>query len=113
MRRAIGRFGDCRLAPHSAARSSQYACPRRGRGAGVGPTAHRPRGSTVMGKRSRQRVPREDSESSPARSPLAHPPNVPNFGKSQKRQLRAEEAARNWEIRQYGRRAYGSQNVTS
>jgi hypothetical protein len=36
-RRAIGRFGDCRRPPHSAARSC-HRCARRGRGAGVGPT---------------------------------------------------------------------------
>ena len=37
MRRAIGRFGDCRRAPPSGARWC-YCCARRGRGEGVGPT---------------------------------------------------------------------------
>jgi hypothetical protein len=36
-RRAIGRFGDCRIPPHGAARCG-HSCARRGRGAGVGPT---------------------------------------------------------------------------
>jgi hypothetical protein len=64
MRRAIGRFGDCRIAPHSAARCS-HSCARWGRGEGWAPpphhqevpqskmvpehkTAHRPRGSTAF-----------------------------------------------------------------
>jgi hypothetical protein len=63
--------------------------------------------------RSRKRVPREDSAYSPSRSPLAHPPNLQKFGKSRKRRLRPQEAARNFEIRQYGRGAYGSRNVAS
>ncbi len=36
-RRAVGRFGDRRGPPHSAARC-RHGCARRGRGAGVGPT---------------------------------------------------------------------------
>jgi hypothetical protein len=39
MRRAIGRFGDCRGTPPIAARCCQ-TCARRGRGAGVGPTGY-------------------------------------------------------------------------
>jgi hypothetical protein len=45
--------------------------------------------------------------------PLAHPPNVANLRKSRKRRLRAKEAARNREVRQYDRRAYESRNLTS
>ena len=60
MRRAIGRFGDCRTSPPSAARC-RHDCARRGRGAGVAPrgypstqsvpehkTAGSPRGSTAV-----------------------------------------------------------------
>ncbi len=40
-RRAIGRFGDCRTSPPSAARC-RHCCARRGRGAGGGPYAGTP-----------------------------------------------------------------------
>jgi hypothetical protein len=78
-------------------------------------TAGSPRGSTMFSfwVTLTERVPREDSEYSPSRTPLAHPSNVPNFRKSRKRQLRAKEAARNRVTRQDGRGAYEPRNLTS
>jgi hypothetical protein len=50
---------------------------------------------------------------SPSRTPLAHPATVANFRKSRERRLRAKEATRNRETRQYARGAYESRNVAS
>jgi hypothetical protein len=103
MRRAIGRFGDCRISPQCAARCG-HRCARRGRGEGVGPHGGnpvfdrypntkqqarpegRPRfrfGASVNGKEYS-----EGSECSPSRSRLAHSPNVRNLRKRSRRRRR-------------------------